>query len=164
MKMRVLGVALAGAAFAISAPVDAQTIDYTLSGAGSGTMSLDYNGSAYSFDSLNLTLGTATFTQASLFGGGPSYCLSADPTFPTMCASTSGVDSFWLGYFNPSLASQTTQTSYGNSGDSTLHDGWITINRVAAVPEPATWAMMLLGFGAIAFAMRGRKRITALAL
>ena len=28
---------------------------------------------------------------------------------------------------------------------------------VAAVPEPATWAMMLLGFGAIGFAMRRRR-------
>ena len=29
---------------------------------------------------------------------------------------------------------------------------------VAAVPEPATWAMMLLGFGAIGLAMRGHRR------
>jgi hypothetical protein len=27
-----------------------------------------------------------------------------------------------------------------------------------AVPEPATWAMMLLGFGAIGFSMRRRRR------
>lgn len=32
-----------------------------------------------------------------------------------------------------------------------------TIN-VAAVPEPATWAMMLIGFGGIGFAMRRRKQ------
>lgn len=32
-------------------------------------------------------------------------------------------------------------------------------SAVAAVPEPATWAMMLLGFGGIGFAMRrGRKQ------
>lgn len=29
---------------------------------------------------------------------------------------------------------------------------------VAPVPEPATWAMMLLGFGVIGFSMRGRRR------
>jgi hypothetical protein len=29
--------------------------------------------------------------------------------------------------------------------------------QVAAVPEPATWAMMLLGFGAIGFASRRRR-------
>lgn len=30
--------------------------------------------------------------------------------------------------------------------------------NLAAVPEPATWAMMLLGFGAMGFALRRRKR------
>ena len=29
---------------------------------------------------------------------------------------------------------------------------------IPAVPEPATWAMMLLGFGAIGFSMRNRRR------
>jgi len=33
----------------------------------------------------------------------------------------------------------------------------ITITN--AVPEPATWAMMLLGFGAVGFSMRRRRRI-----
>jgi hypothetical protein len=32
---------------------------------------------------------------------------------------------------------------------------------VRAVPEPATWAMFLLGFGAIGFAMRTRRRAAA---
>ena len=34
---------------------------------------------------------------------------------------------------------------------------------VGGVPEPGTWAMMLLGFGAIGLAMRGRRRRTGLA-
>jgi hypothetical protein len=29
---------------------------------------------------------------------------------------------------------------------------------MAAVPEPGTWAMMLLGFGAIGFSMRRRRQ------
>lgn len=37
-----------------------------------------------------------------------------------------------------------------------------TIN-VQAVPEPATWAMMLLGFGAIGLSIRGRRRQSPLA-
>ena len=32
-----------------------------------------------------------------------------------------------------------------------------TANATAAVPEPATWAMMTLGFGAMGFAMRRKK-------
>jgi hypothetical protein len=34
-----------------------------------------------------------------------------------------------------------------------------SVNLPAAVPEPATWAMMLLGFGAIGFAMRRRQTL-----
>ncbi len=35
-----------------------------------------------------------------------------------------------------------------------------TTSQIAAVPEPSTWAMMLLGFGAIGVATRRRKRLT----
>lgn len=34
------------------------------------------------------------------------------------------------------------------------------IGNIAAVPEPATWAMMIAGFGMIGFAMRSRRRTT----
>jgi hypothetical protein len=34
-----------------------------------------------------------------------------------------------------------------------------TTNAVAPVPEPATWAMMLFGFGAVGYSMRIRKTI-----
>ena len=38
--------------------------------------------------------------------------------------------------------------------------GTLTISAVtAAVPEPATWAMMLIGFGGIGFAMRRRSKV-----
>ena len=36
----------------------------------------------------------------------------------------------------------------------------LTVRDNSAVPEPATWATMLLGFGAVGFAMRRRKRVT----
>ncbi len=38
--------------------------------------------------------------------------------------------------------------------------GSLTISAVGAVPEPATWAMMLLGFGAVGFALRRRRQTT----
>lgn len=38
-----------------------------------------------------------------------------------------------------------------------------TLNVNPAVPEPATWAMMLLGFGAIGFSLRSRRGHRALA-
>lgn len=33
---------------------------------------------------------------------------------------------------------------------------------IAAVPEPGTWALMLLGFGAVGFSMRRQRRVTAM--
>ena len=40
-------------------------------------------------------------------------------------------------------------------------DAFETANfSVAAVPEPATWAMMLVGFGAVGYAMRRRRGVT----
>lgn len=38
--------------------------------------------------------------------------------------------------------------------------GTVAFSSVAAVPEPGTWALMLLGFGAVGFSMR-RRRATA---
>lgn len=40
--------------------------------------------------------------------------------------------------------------------------GTLTIST-AAVPEPATWAMMILGFGAVGIAMRRSKKVLATA-
>lgn len=34
----------------------------------------------------------------------------------------------------------------------------IVVNAAAGVPEPASWALMLVGFGAVGGAMRGRRR------
>ncbi|HEX4180985.1 MAG TPA: PEPxxWA-CTERM sorting domain-containing protein [Caulobacteraceae bacterium] len=41
--------------------------------------------------------------------------------------------------------------------------GAFSVNVAGAVPEPATWAMMLTGFGAVGAAMRSRRRQVALA-
>ena len=40
----------------------------------------------------------------------------------------------------------------------------ITVNTVTAVPEPATWAMMLVGFGMVGAAARYRRRQTTVAI
>jgi hypothetical protein len=47
-----------------------------------------------------------------------------------------------------------------NSNVSGVAGGNVTIS---AVPEPSTWALMILGFGAIGLTMRGRRRRTVLA-
>jgi hypothetical protein len=49
----------------------------------------------------------------------------------------------------------------GNLGDSQNGSYVGNINITSAVPEPRTWAMLLLGFGAIGFALRRRRRVHA---
>jgi hypothetical protein len=66
-----------------------------------------------------------------------------------------GTVEFWsLDNFNLQAGTYTLTLNGTNSQTGAL-SGNITMNPV---PEPATWAMMLLGFGAVGFAMRRRRR------
>ena len=47
-------------------------------------------------------------------------------------------------------------TTFGDAS----YSGTLSFGQTAAVPEPATWALMLMGFGAVGFSMR-RRRATA---
>ena len=79
--------------------------------------------------------------------------LLATPLVPT--------DYFLIGYgtsitllSNQAIYAQVNDTFYPNDG------GAFTVNvALAAVPEAATWAMMVAGFAAAGFAMRQRKAI-----
>ena len=101
----------------------------------------------------SITLTTSSpaidFTSAILTGaGGP---------FGLVEINDDGISEFWR-LANPITlsASQYTLTINGNNSGAGSLGGSITISP-SAVPEPATWAMMLLGFGAVGFAMRRRR-------
>lgn len=51
----------------------------------------------------------------------------------------------------------------GGSGTPIYDVGFITVPAAAAVPEPATWAMMIFGLGAIGSALRNTRRRPAMA-
>ena len=103
----------------------------------------------------SITLTTSSpavdFTSAVLSGlGGPYNLIEIDDD---------GTNEFWR-LANPVnlAASQYNLTINGNNSGAGSLGGSITISQAAAVPEPATWAMMLIGFGAVGFAMRRRQK------
>ena len=97
-----------------------------------------------------LTLDTSStgidFTSAILSGpGGP---------FELIKEFDNGIAEFWNLSSLFLEAGTYTLTINGNNSSTGSLGGTVTIN---AVPEPGTWAMMLLGFGAAGYAMRRRR-------
>lgn len=63
----------------------------------------------------------------------------------------------------PASAGTWTTVNLGNTGASSELQGMVFFTSAAAVPEPTTWAMFLLGFGVIGASMRALRRKPALA-
>ena len=102
-----------------------------------------------------------TLSTSSLSVDFTSAILTLTSDGSTVATLTSGFDNgtteFWQ-VSDVNLGSgQYTLTITGDNNDTGALEGSITINA-NAVPEPATWAMMLLGFGAVGFSMRRRRR------
>lgn len=81
---------------------------------------------------------------------------------------TFSLNSDGLAFLNQSAGSSivlggalSASTLLGNTGIFGFTDGlpkaYLSLEGTAAVPEPATWAMMLIGFGAVGYSMRSRK-------
>jgi PEP-CTERM motif len=126
------------------------SFDFTgFAGGGLSLLSLDY-GSADSYNLFTLLLSggaTAAFTGQDLINIGTADGDQSSPRTNGRLTFTADAGTVITGL---------TLSSTQNSLES---DNYAAI---AAVPEPATWAMMLLGFGAIGIAAR-RTRKTSLA-
>ena len=51
------------------------------------------------------------------------------------------------------VAYSTSQSQYDTTYD-------LRVTALSAVPEPATWAMMMLGFGSMGYAMRRKNKVS----
>jgi hypothetical protein len=118
-----------------------ESLQFTNTLAGLYTISLDTSDAA------------VDFTSAVLSDGVNNYALGK--------ALDDGTFELWTRSSTLIAMGQYTLTIMGTTSDSGALAGTVTINQ--AVPEPATWAMMLLGFGAIGWQLRRRRTSQALA-
>ena len=129
----------------------ANIVDYTIKLTDThGTLTLTRANSGYAITSglsataTNLLFdfsgtGYALFQSPSVGSGRDVYCLAGQT-----CGFYSHAENLLVG------------TDYTATGISTTARSGVQIVATAGVPEPATWAMMVLGFGAVGGALRRR--------
>jgi len=152
-------------ALSITTPAAASitTTNYTLSGAGSGTMSIDFDDVALttSLSALNFTLTGGSTTFDLLNAGYASGLLGGNVSGVDVVSSFAGEDDFFT-FLSLSSPLGAHFTSYFIAGNQGISEGTLTVAlappNTPGVPEPTTWAMMLLGFGAIGLTIRRRRK------
>ena len=161
-----------------NAALNTFTFSYTLTNTSNLAVNPTSRVRAFGFDDIGLdtTTGSATTADANGFDvlsfdenfpnalGNREFCLYDSPgncnggsSGATVGDSATG--SFILDYAGTGLT-QITLDSFAVRYQSTGANGEGSGTGVptGAVPEPGTWAMMLLGFGAVGYSLRRRKR------
>jgi hypothetical protein len=147
----------------ISGPIDATFGHQGIPGLLSGTMFTDmFN---FIINDEGVGSGSVT-TEVSLAGvGGPTdtdlLSVFINGVLATHTTNTPTTDQWSATNVPIHFGALNTITINGLSRGQGHYAGTAEFTPVTAVPEPATWAMMLLGFGAVGFSIR-RKRRTAL--
>lgn len=135
-------------------------------------------------DDTSYTLGPATFSSDDLVGYndayGSPYLASVLGSPLSVTTSASAIGFFFGSYFDPQTISYSAGSASGifavpGNHDATAFLGFTGLSGpvtltfgnedeldatriVAGVPEPATWAMMLVGFAAVGAAMRRQRK------
>ena len=119
-----------------------------------GSITADSNGHATAI--AGLVDGTDPITGLSNYAGADNdlYATGAWVTFGGLSFSTWSLGDF--NFYNSGLGYYGLLNSVTNSGG--WADGAVATANVAPVPEPATWAMMLLGFCGIGMVIRRRSK------
>lgn len=168
---KIFATAVAAATFAVSAPAmavtnidlgpdgsDVQFGSFTISGtAAAQGLSQDFTFNVPS-DGIVSASGTATISLATnsaiqltsivLNGISKAAVLSADGS-----AYQAAINNILTNATNP----QTLRVNYNVTGRGGIATG--TVSWTSAVPEPGSWALMILGFGIVGYAMRRRPSV-----
>lgn len=144
--------------FADGGATDA-TVSFTLE----GYASLDGDGNGYT-DVFTLSLnGTDILSGSWNFGGGGNDVLYFAPAGSSVSISSPGGWAGGTGLFEVPLAlvagNNTLTLSYSGGYQGLGDEGWGVSNLSVsgAVPEPASWAMLIIGFGVVGATARRRK-------
>jgi hypothetical protein len=147
--------ALCAASLFAASPAAAGVTYFTVTGDADVSFSLDDSAAPSSFDADSFS-----YSGPVLFNGSPDFFSF---TFYDT-AFSGGIQIGPLGVLGPQLYSGTTADptfllgTYALGGYTQEESYMLTISDTApGVPEPATWAMMLIGFGAIGFGMRAQR-------
>jgi PEP-CTERM motif len=179
-KTAILGVLALGYASAANAASVTDTWTFTDGGSNTGSGSFTYDNttdlvSSFSgnYDGNALTFYNALTPPVQVSGGnlvyhgvpnthGADYIF--DDLFPitvngilTSTGSGAGQVFYDISLDSPG-ATQVDFFSITPTGAYVVDDGTFTTTQVAAVPEPSTWAMMLLGFAGVGFMAYRRKQ------
>ncbi|WP_309643094.1 FxDxF family PEP-CTERM protein [Phenylobacterium sp.] len=167
MKTKLIGALLASAIAAVAAPASAAVIvvgsgwqDDEIGGIGTPS-----TGSAWTFT----VAGPSIFRVTDAYIPGDTFSLYSGATLlatTTFTTTAEPIDSFagvtWgdLSYSRLSYAVGPGSYSFTITGDGAagVPAGFgVRLDASSAVPEPATWAMMIAGFGLVGGALRQRK-------
>lgn len=166
MRKRVLflsGIALSGI-FA-SVPASAQALTFNLTGSRTATFTLpsstpdSFNTSALIGDQIFFNNVAGTFGGSAGFGN-ISFGTNLISPFQIQSANLPFTQFGGQSVFTGPASNPTFALGTFNFGGIVSGNSMLTISRAAvaaAVPEPGTWMMMLLGFGAIGVASRRRR-------
>ena len=173
-KFNKMVVLLASATMAVAAPAMADPFSFSFTGtnvSGSGTIFTSGTGTQRTVTSVTGTIfdsevgsGPFAITTLSTYAGADNIYYSTSPfvDFGGISFNTLNGGTFNLGLGGPPNGGGTLlNASVLNPGGIAGVAGSTSISLVsaaAAVPEPATWGMMIFGMGAVGFAMRRRVR------
>jgi hypothetical protein len=118
---------------------------------------LTANATQLLFDFSDTTPSLLVFESPNFLGGSGGFSLQ-------FCDATSQCQSA-IGMSNSSILLALIAPGLGNTQDSIAESGVTQIGAATAggVPEPSTWAMMLLGFAGLGFAFRQSRRKVSMA-
>lgn len=168
MKLAI-ALAASAAALALAAPANAATYSFTLSGDYSANWELDSSPTPDSFLSYKFVLTNVTGTFQGLTGSSVTLDFYTDVLLGGLTISDSDTsvvlaDPYGQQLFTGETSAPTFLTGTFNLINNLNNNAvQLVIAEAAAVPEPATWAMMLAGFGLVGGAVRRTKAKVAYA-